>query len=566
MALSLGNYKTVRVQEPVSDVEAAKTGNRTWGILKGPSKVRYEHQPATSWSQTNASFNLNVPDTKTIVDRRIMLKLYLQITLDGTAPVGQNLIQSGFDSLCDHPVAKMTDNLIVNINGVSANVTNQYQYIDALLRYNNEFKDGQFSLAPSAPDMAQRYQSLSNSIRNNLGPYTDSNDEATMGNGGFRVVNVTNSNTQAVYTVEVTEPIFVSPLIFGISGEYPGFLGINKFTLNTTWASGNILSRIWRHNPDSGSVINSVSVVQYAAPEYLCKFITPQLATLPRSVSYQYFRIQSDNKDAAAVLAPNATVRLQSDTIEYGQVPKHMYIFVRRRDTDLDFTQPDAYCGITRLRVRFGNDSQLFDANQEQLYMMSRMNGLDMNFTQFGGRFCEYVGGAAPEFHGGIGSVLKVRLGKDIGLADNIAPSVNGSFQINIEVDAVNLNQVDSYVPSLYVIGVLEGTALIQNGSMALNTGVLSETEVENAHAMDKVDLYNEEKHMSGAGASFLGAIGDFLGKSGRKAMKGLDYLDKTVCPKVEKMNKKLQGKGGILIGGNGMSRSQLRSRLYGEL
>jgi hypothetical protein len=494
--------------------------------------------------------------------------LYLKITLDGTAPVGQNLIQSGFDSLCSHPIAKMTDNLIVNINGVSATVTNQFQYIDALLRYNNEFKDGQFSLAPSAPDMAQRYQSLSNSIRNNLAPYTDSNDEATMGNGGFRVVNVTNSNTQAVYTVEVTEPIFVSPLIFGISGEYPGFLGINKFTMNMTWASQNILQRIWRHNNDSGSTINTVTVEQYDAPEYLCKFITPQLVELPRSVSYQYFRIQSDNKDASASLAPNATTTLSSDNLEYGQVPKHLYVFVRRRDVDLDFTQPDAYCGITRLRVRFANDDQIYNANQEQLYMMSRMNGLDMNFTQFGGRFCEYVGGAAPEFFGGIGSVIKVRLGKDIGLPDDVAPSVNGKFQIKIEVDCVNLNQVDSYVPSLFVIGVLEGTAVIQNGSMQLNTGVLSRREALEAHKMPKIDLYNEEKHMSGAGASFLGAIGDFLGKAGRKALKGLDYLDEQVCPKVEKLNKQLKkrGKGGILIGGQMMSRSQLRDRLHREL
>ena len=94
MSYSVNPLKTVRVMDPLIDVNEEKL----YAILRGGSEVTYKTISSTSFSNNSCQFTAPPPSPKVIVDRDIQVKMPITIEFTGTAPLGQNLLQSGFDS------------------------------------------------------------------------------------------------------------------------------------------------------------------------------------------------------------------------------------------------------------------------------------------------------------------------------------------------------------------------------------------------------------------------------------------------------------------------------------
>jgi hypothetical protein len=175
-----------------------------------------------------------------------------------------------------------------------------------------------------------------------------------------------------------------------------------------------------------------------------------------------------------------------------------------------------------------------------------------------------FLAGASNNFVNGPGSVLCLEFGTDIGLKQLEAAGIDGTYQLQFNVDMVNRSP-NAINPSLYAVVVNEGLFAIEDNRSVSQIGVISRDDVLNSVASNEVD-YHALENMAGTG-NFLGDVKRVLGNVFKGAKK--------VCDVVEKIDKAKgrYGMGGTLLqggmedyemmgGGRKMSRAELRNRL----
>lgn len=225
-----------------------------------------------------------------IVDRKLQMKLPVRLTIQGEAPVGQRLIQTGFDAFRAFPISSVNNTMAVSLNNTSVSI-NMSDVIHALTRYNTgeKIRDREYSTTPCMLDQYQNYADGATSNRNPLGTYGDMYPE--MGRGGFPYTAITNpvglgiggGAVTAIIEADLTEYLYLSPFVFG-HGDKAGFIGIQNMDFNFTFASD--LTRMWCHDNSSGSILSSINV-EFFQPSLLFKYITPGvIQPIPMSAVY----------------------------------------------------------------------------------------------------------------------------------------------------------------------------------------------------------------------------------------------------------------------------------------
>ena len=229
--------------------------------------------------------------------------------------------------------------------------------------------------------------------------------------------------TAAGYYVKfsVTEPLFLSPFLLGLSEkeDHSGIFSINalNFTINFSQSA----NRAWRSarfvNPTATPLASPVYQTKTATLIYvdnnsqmLCKFYTPKATMLdnPRCVvpynEFQIFKTTSQNPmpailqrtagdartygkvDRFTLVGPSGRLSaetLTSNNIQLQSIPERLIVFVRRvKDNALDCTCTDSYLTIQNIRVNFNNQSGLLATfNQQQLYDSTIGTGGIRNLT-----------------------------------------------------------------------------------------------------------------------------------------------------------------------------------------
>ena len=493
MSLAINEIEPVTIIDPIIDLNEKVH----YGILRSGNRHTYKTFVSTSYSNSSAVFSAPPPNQKIILDRLIYLKQPVTIAFTGTA-ADQSLLLSGYDAFRAYPLSSCIETLEVDINDVTLSI-NMADVIKPLLQYHNNCRklgERLQSMTPTQMDQSQTYDQLANSNRNPLNSYVDGVDGAYMGRGAFPMTVSSNGAASASITATLTEPLMISPLMFGMNDNQDGFVGVQTFTCTVNWK--NDLSYMWSHSDAGGGTLTDITVT-LGQPSLLFHYITPPI-TMNISPMNQYPLLIIDRypTDANAAVAAGGSTTLSSSNINLNSIPRMMYIFARKRNSDLTFTDTDSYFGIDSISVNWNNNAGLLsEASKQRLYQISVKNGVNMNWMQWSAEPSHYLGNGVDNSIGGTGSILALEFGTDIGLRDDEAPGLLGNYQLQLDLEVTNRSP-DSITPTLYIITHSEGVFTIDNARSFKQIGILTKDDILTAEPMATIN-YSDLKYMSGS-------------------------------------------------------------------
>lgn len=550
MSLSVNPLEPIQAIDEVLNLNSVKQ----YTVYNGGQEISYVQFPAQATNNSNITITCNPPDEKTIIDRRVYATFVYDLTFTGVAGVG-NLLQIGtFDAPRAFPISQTVSTLDCKLNGTSIN-TNLNQYFNALIRYNNftEDQDLDLSITPSMLDQYQEYADwqVHGSGRNPLALYGENPNQMTR--GGFPQMEIlTNTPTSATVRLTVTEPLFLSPFYYH-GGE--GLAGIRTCVVTFTFGD---LRRIWSHSV-GGNNITSLNVnISNATLDF--RYITPKiLEKVPRNLSYPYYEVLITQQTVGQITNAGAQGFVNMNAINLESIPKRVYICLRERDTDINFTTSDSFARIDKIQVNWANNQgKLSSASVQDMYEIAKRNGCNMNYAQWY-RHC--------------GSVLALDIGKDIGLSSLDAPGLLSNPQLSMSVNFTNTGSRNINY-SLYVFVVYEGVLNINNGMITKQISVLNTSDIVNAQENSKMLVAKHAKNYYGGamknifGMSLFSDVRDVAKKVYETAKKVAPDVAEAVAEGVEKlgphamrllglgMKKKKKGRG--IVGGAVINRNNL--------
>jgi len=335
----------------------------------------------------------------------------------------------------------------------------------------------------------------------------------------------------------ITEPIWVSPLYNGLGHQVEGLVNVNQLNLTLRYSTNS--ARVFSHHDTGAIPLGASTATFYQAPELLVNYLTPDMTQpLP---SLQVLPYQSCNeyvRELSPILA-GATSTVFSDTIRLSQVPRFVYLFARRNEATSTYETSDSFLGIDNVSIQWNNEAGLLSsATKQDLFEMSSRNGCNLSY---------------PAWTKYRGSVLALEMGKDIGLVDGLAPSVNGQFTLQAQVTFRNLDAA-SFTGTFYMVCVNEGVITVGPNVCRASLGGVSPDKVMKAgESMEKSD------HSDMEGGSFFSSLKSvakkghkFVKKHGGLAMKIGETAGLAISPELVvgyEAAKHLSG--GSAVGGN---------------
>jgi|WetSurMetagenome_2_1015567.scaffolds.fasta_scaffold26438_3 hypothetical protein len=596
MSLSFQKVRPVECRDPRVIVD---NGIRDYAVLTGGSDITPKTYSTTNIAQNSISFTTLPPSANTIIDRKAFLTVCVRLSFTGTVPAGGYLLNVNRDAPRAYPLSSALDTVGIQINGTKVSV-DMADVVQALMRFNNDakVKNLDYSMTPTAMDESQNYGDLVNTIRNPLAVYGDANQESVVGRGSsnYAIVSNPQNNTASPATLtsvidcRFTEPIFMlTPFIWG-KHQSGGLYNITTLDWTFNWLT-QAANRFWSHDASSGSSIDgALSTFTFGgqvggpttpgfnqSPTLLLTWITPPETAIlgPNlSITYPYFNIERLGTDFTGILpGPNNYVVYPSANIQLKSIPRRLYVYMRQRNSKL-YASPsntDTYMSINNVNIQFNNRSGIYStASQEQLYQTAVKNHCNMSWQEWSG-LPQYSGAGnfTTQFYG-VGSICCFEFGTDIANQSALeCPGRSGQYQLQVNVSAANISS-QTLDATLYVVPVYEGTLTIPNsGASILQIGVLSANDVLDAGKNGYVS-YNDVQKVNGGG-DFFSNIKDFFSEKVLPLIKqsrvasNLANLIPVAGPALSKSLRNIgygDGDGGVLVGGEALSRSQLRRRL----
>lgn len=552
-------------------------------IQQGGQEVSYQRISSQNvQSTTSSTFNILPPSNETLVDRRIYLRMQGTVTFNATAIAGNTILQSGRDAFRAFPFQNgVISNSTMQINDGQVNMQAN-EYTDVLLRLHNDLLNQQYNLSmcPSANDVSANYADLDGTNLNSLGDYKTSTPGLYQ-RGSFPLVNVSNpvGGSTASVTFDICEPLMLSPFIATSHKDHAALVGIKNMILTLNFASD--LSRVWSHslvNAATQPTINSISV-SFTNQELLVAYLTPKPSMhITNMNAYNYTSIEyypQPNRTLTAGSADQVSVQ----NLQWNTVPDTVVVWARRSDNSRKFTDPDSYIPITGVNITYFNKTGILGtATPQQLWQISKKNGLDMPWSQWTSQqqysFGSGVGGGPIPM---CGSVMVMKPALDYGLADDVANGLQTNNQFQCTVNLVN-QSLNTYDYVLYVATLTEGVMTIQRGHVVTQIGTATRSDILHAKAnmspfLDFNDLqYIDASYQGGSlGSFFKDKVFPFLRNTGSKILHevvvpaGIGYLKRRVGlgeGEGEEHDGGLGVGGGAFMGGRKMSRSALKHRL----
>ncbi|HDZ16736.1 hypothetical protein LCGC14_0704740 [marine sediment metagenome] len=509
------------------------------GILIGSDRVDYRTISSTNSTASSLGFSIR-PPSNVYMSRKVLLRMRVTLTFTGTAPIGQNLLSTGFDSFRSWPLATIMENLQIKLNGRSFSIP-QRDLVKALMWVNSKENQMEktWSTTPTMLDQSQEYSDLTNFVRNPLGGYGESPEDAQMPRGGFVYESVINTNTDATIVAILTEPLMISPNSWQ-KGNDLGYFYLQTYDVDINWSSD--LNRMWSHALNPGVVIDTINVALDTNPKLLVKYMNPNSAfsQIPNMISIPFSEIARFKTDQSVLMTPltDPQIAISSD-IELQSIPASLIIFAKRRNSEDTFLTTDTFLGITNLSITWNSVSGLLaGSDQRQLYQLSVQNGLEMSFSQFSGRNF-FLSGSDIIQIGGVGSVVVINPSRDLGLP---VSEVTGSLStVHLQVNATIKNitsttsTTNDITPTLYVIPQYIGTVTFdQSGQITRQQGIISRQDVVEAviKMLPEYDFNMLQTAAMYGGVDFFQQAGERIKKFFEEDIpKGLKFAEKNLLP-----------------------------------
>lgn len=574
-----------------------------YGVYDSAQTVNHQEIKAISNSNSVSTYNLNPPSPYIAVSRKMYFKGQFTIVFKNSdLDNAQNILQTGFDALRAYPASQCMANLKFTINNSEFSIQLN-EVLNELLRYQyGDFDED--SMTPNVLDESQRFAELKNSIRNPLAAYD--NKTGMPNRGGFVLDSLTNDLNEATIKFTVVEPIMLSPFLSHCR-DGKAFFGVQNMSASISWDPN--LSRMWCHDATSNSKMDSVEVT-VGDTAMLVHYMTPSpIKKIPSSLQYNLNVIEPHVTELNKEIADATQDSIQSNNIQFSSIPNKVYLYVKERRQDRNYTKPDAWCSIDKVNITFAAvTGMLSSAQKQQLYKLNRFNNNNQSWVSWSAEPTYNMNGNLNNKVNGPAGPLCLRFGKDLGLpSPNLAPGVAGTFQFAVQVTFTNRSGSPMY-PALYIADSYEGLVTISQNTALQQIAVLSKDDVldtlSNPQAM--IDEYQSEQIRGGSFWSDLssavskalpivrkvrGAIQKYAPAVAAVAPEaapyalaakeaadvaeqfGLGIIDdyggyrtkgaKDLKPRKKRAAPKKSGKkGGVLIGGKDMSRAELKRRM----
>lgn len=537
----------VKVVDPIVDLKQ----KITYPIVRGGQETTERVFSTTNYSESYLQFTVPPPSPNTFVSRRVRINLPVQLTFtEGTDSNGnyanKSAINIGNDSFKQFPLSTLIQTLNVTINGQSVSLE-MNDVIKPLLLYHNNSRmlpQREFSLSPCTRDTCQAYSmglnaSGESTLQNVLGSTLDNNIGTPPNRGGFTIENYTHTtdanaktNTDTIQAI-LCEEIMLSPLLFG-GVEDNGFIGIQKFEVSINWLSDK--TRVWAHDPskEAGPFNFTVSVApQFQQPQILFRYITPPAGFIQRPFyQYSYNEINryttlvsneipsyDDGVSAGATwgsINGLSTFQIIGDNLQLNSIPRFIYVFVRKRTPS--YLDAESYLSITNVRVNWNNSNSLLgDASQQQLYEMCRKNGVDLSWADWSAKPSPIdfpaSGVSSNVTWSGIGSVLCIEMGTDIGLRPGEAPGLIGTYNLQIQLQVKNYSGSPLDDAEMVLLTITPGIFTIYQNSATKRIGIVEPGQIMNASPKAGYDYYTMKKNLMSGGRPFKKSMKKFFQK-----------------------------------------------------
>ncbi len=522
----MASYESMFKPEEVAIYDPIISGRpkELFPVLKGGVETTERTFTSSTFSNSSTQFSVPPPNPSTFVSRRFMLKQPVTITITGTTTDNVLIYQTGYSGFRQSPLASIMQTLDVVLNGQSVSL-NMNDVIKPLLLYHNNERDlneRELSMSPLLRDQSQQYADLTTSNRNPLEGYATTGPRAAQGRGAFSydTFDVSGGPDTVVITATLTEELYLSPLLFGGVRDQ-GFIGLQKIDLNFTW--DNNLDKIWSHTladtEDDGTY--AIDVV-LEAPSILFRYVTPPLNfVMPPFMQYSYNEIQRYPTSQGALASGASFSQMASSNIQLNSIPRYIYLFARERNADFTFDATDSYMGIDKCQINWNNNNALLsNATVQQLYDISRKNGVDLAWNEWSAIPSFSTLGNGVKEISGIGGVLCLEFGTDIGLREDEAPGMIGTYNLQVVLDITNRSDHEQDI-TMYIITIIPGIFSIYQNSASKRIGLLSKSDVINAKTKGGLGYYDLQKGLKSGGFKKK-ALGGKIGWRGvlRKATK----------------------------------------------
>lgn len=465
-----------------------------FAVYQGGQNVSQQSFAATTQNSSSHNYVIQVPSTTVVTDRRVLWTSTVIFQVSGVPAAGDYLVNYGTnDSFAPFPLAQLCNTINAQINNTSASI-NLQDCLPGILRCMDKEALCKYSnMTPVYLDPYRDYSvDLVEYVNNPNGDYTNiASNSSYFPRGAFAINSITGNTIQAtgatdnkVVTISATftEPIFLSPFVYGDSDNESGFFGITQLQLVMNIDS--TMKRMWR---SSSPVALTLSNLQFSESSILVNFLTPKPSNLISEVSVlpimDFDRYVTNN--LGDIVAFNTTTNqpglnvYNSSNFQLGRIPDSIIIYVRDAMNTQNYSSPDSFLAITNITVNWNNANGLLsNASQQQLYEYSVESGVNMSWLEWSG--VANIGKPVPNnFIGTTGSVLMLKLGKHIPLSEQYyAPSSLGAFNLQFKVTVENYSLSAKVKPELVLLCVNTGVFSTINGSSEVKFGVLSKQSV----------------------------------------------------------------------------------------
>lgn len=505
----------------------------SYAAVLGPQNIIYKQFLSQSFSNSQANVNC-VFNSNSLVDTASpVIGITFTINFTGvsagagipllqmkganispTAPVGTTSGTRNLDAPRAYPIAQIMNNLSVQIENDTPS-SNVNQYWNCIARFFNDKESQDMYQCPSMLDTTQNYSDLPDfSAVDPLNNWINNSTQRTRGGGAVSnlVIN-SNTSTGIADTASVTftsyEPVYLSPFIFGADRRQQNLskslTGLNTliFTMafgsQSNYAGADSLSRIWSHNPTvvgGGSVINTVSTNINAVFVNMSYYQAPLTYPIRSGIgmhggySYPYSEYLLLPTLLNTPVLSNAPVTIQMNTTKISAIPSKLFIWVSRAPQTQSFVTTDTAFAINNLTITFnGKDGILSSCTQQQLYEISKQNGLVDSLN---------------DFTGNTGSFVCCKFGDQIELgASGLAPGVSGNYDISMVVTATNINQTTALQPQLNVLIQYEGCYSVQGTQWSRSISPIDQLQVLELMASEQSFKTYDAKEMLNGGSFF---------------------------------------------------------------
>jgi hypothetical protein len=586
MSFALGGVKTNVVLDDRLNFDGE--ADSYIDVPRGPSQNTYVVVPSQNYNSAGGTFQFTiVPSSlQTAVSRRMLLKVYFQITMVAVAGASGFVCDPGvFDGPRFAPIANCTSTIACLIGNSTVNL-NTFNVVNAFSRtgVSDKEREQNWSTFPSMTDSYQSYQDSTVVRTPTAGafsalygagndPLVSSGENSYYRPRGAWAINIVrndevgseNSGT-AIIQFESTEPLWVSPME-SIS-DNSAFIGLSQITIQLVF---NNLARAWSHSDSvNASTVTSVIGTLYAPPEiHYNQLSIPANIEVPPKLQYGYNVANVFSTNDPTPRAPGESFSLTTQNVQLSYIPSKIYVFVRASDSYINsspsnlVTTTDTFANINSVSIFWSNQNGILSGSSEQqLWLLSKESGLNLSFQQW---------------HSEVGSILVLDVGKILALSDIFeAPSQLANKNLQITLGLKNINNYNTIPFTAYVVTISEGVFLIDrdSGTTYSQSTVLSKEDVLNA------ELPGGEKHSLERSAGFYGGatkaskffhkVGKFISKAAPKAIEGAVSFVQKAVPHAERTVDYLRGfapvpvgdGGGVVSGGGRIAKSALKRRL----